>query len=61
MNSRRLIASSEAQDKASYRIKLAHRKAGCEFWHRSLGDQPMSEMGQSRHFQRGVPLTASAQ
>jgi len=38
MNSRRLIASPEAQDKAWYRIKLAHFKE----------PQPMSALGQKR-------------
>jgi hypothetical protein len=40
MNSRRLIASPEAQDKASSRLKLAHFK----------GPQPMSALGQKRTF-----------
>ena len=31
MNSRRLIASPEAQDKASYRLKVAHRKGGVAY------------------------------
>ena len=48
MNSRRLIASPEAQDKASYRLKLAHRK----------GPQPMSALGHKRTFavQTSCPL-----
>jgi hypothetical protein len=49
MKSRRLIASPEAQDKASCRLKIAHWKvAGCEFKDRSLSARPMSALGHKR-------------
>ena len=48
MNSRRLIASPEAQDKASYRLTLALWKRPGEVRRKLMVGQPMSALGQKR-------------